>query len=92
MENHHNGNLPIAYEGMNISEENVILSAFKKAEDGEGYILRAYECAGKAVSCKIDCKKLGSFLVEFTPFEAKTLRIQNGKIKEVLFTEYDLDE
>ena len=92
MENHHKGNLPLVYEGISISQENVMLSAFKKAEDGEGYILRAYECAGKATSCKIDCKMLGEYNVDFTPFEAKTLRIHNGKIKEVLFTEYDLIE
>ena len=72
--------------------EAALLSAFKKAEDGEGYVLRAYECAGKAVSCEIDCKTLGVYTVDFTPYEAKTLRIQNGKIKEVLFTEYDLSE
>ena len=75
-----------------INQENVMLSAFKKAEDGQGYIIRAYECAGKATSCKIDCKKLGAYNVDFTPFEAKTLRIHNGEIKEVLFTEYDLIE
>ncbi len=92
MENHHNGCLPISYQGIAISQENIVLSAFKKAEDGEGYVLRAYECAGKAVSCEIDCKKLGVYTVDFTPYEAKTLRIQNGKIKEVLFTEYDLSE
>jgi alpha-mannosidase len=84
--------LPISYEGIAISQENIVLSAFKKAEDGDGYILRAYECAGKAVSCEMDCKQLGVYTVEFTPYEAKTLRIQNGKIKEVLFTEYDLSE
>jgi alpha-mannosidase len=92
MENHHNGCLPISYQGIAISQENIVLSAFKKAEDGEGYVLRAYECAGKAVSCEIDCKTLGVYTVDFTPYEAKTLRIQNGKIKEVLFTEYDLSE
>ena len=89
MENHHSGCLPISYEGISVSQENVVLSAFKRAEDGDGYVLRAYECAGKAVSCKIDCKALGAFTVDFTPYEAKTLRIQDGKIKEVLFTEYD---
>ena len=92
MENHHNGNLPLLYEGISIDKENVMLSALKKAEDGEGYILRVYECAGKAVSCRIDCKTLGEYNVDFTPFEVKTLRINNGIIKEVLFTEYDLTD
>ena len=92
MENHHNGTLPTTYQGIAINQENIVLSAFKKAEDGDGFVIRAYECAGKAVSCEINCMKLGCFSVDFTPFEAKTLRIQNGKIKEVLFTEYDLND
>jgi alpha-mannosidase len=92
MENHHNGCLPISYQALAINQENIVVSAFKKAEDGMGYVLRAYECAGKAVSCEINCMKLGVYTVDFTPYEAKTLRIQNGEIKEVLFTEYDLSE
>jgi alpha-mannosidase len=70
-----------------------VQSEFKKeAEDGEGYVIRAYECAGKAVSCEIDCKKLGVYTMDFTPYEAKTLRIQDGEMKEVLLTEYDFSE
>ena len=92
MENHHNGCLPISYEGIFVSQENVVVSAFKRAEDGNGYVLRAYECAGEAVSCTIDCKALGAFTVDFIPYEVKTLRIQDGKIKEVLFTEYDFSD
>lgn len=92
MENHHKGWLPLTYEGISLSAENVLLTAFKKAEDGNGYILRAYECAGAPVTCEIDCKSLGAYTVEFTPYEAKTLRIQDGKAKEVLFTEYDISE
>ena len=88
MENHHNGYLPIVYEGMNVDKENVVVSAFKKAEDGDGYILRAYECDGKAVTAKVDCKALGAYAVDFAPYEVKTLRISNGTITEELFTEY----
>ena len=55
-------------------------------------MFRTYECAGKAVSYEINYAKLGAFTVGFTPFGVKTLRIQSGKVKEVLFTEYDLSE
>ena len=92
MENHHNGYLPLSYEGISISKANIVLSAFKKAEDGNGYIIRAYECDGKSTSCKLDCKKLGVYDVDFTPYEAKTLRIHNGVVREVLFTEYDMTD
>ena len=88
MENHHNGCLPLVYEGMKVDKDNVVVSAFKKAEDGNGYILRAYECDGKAVATKIDCKNLGVYAVDFAPYEIKTLRIHNGVITEELFTEY----
>ena len=88
LENHHNGYLPLTYEGIYIDKENILLSAFKKAEDGNGFILRAYECDGKATSTKVDCKKLGVFTLNFTPYEVKTVRIYNEKIEELLFSEY----
>ena len=92
LENHHNGCLPLTYEGIAVNQNNIVVSAFKRAEDGNGYVLRAYECAGESVLCKIDCKTLGAYEVAFSPYEVKTMRIQDGKIKEVLFTEYDLTD
>ena len=88
MENWHKGYLPLHYEGMSIDKENIVVSAFKKAETGEWYVLRAYECDGKAVTARIDCKRLGAYEVKFSPYEVKTLWIKNGKAEEVLFTEY----
>ena len=88
MENHHAGYLPLTCEGMVVDKENIVVSAFKKAEDGNGYILRAYECDGEAVAAKLDCKSLGCYEIEFTPYEVKTLRVFNGKAEELLFTEY----
>lgn len=88
MENWHKGYLPLHYEGMSIDKENIVVSAFKKAETGEGYVLRAYECDGKAVTVRIDCKRLGAYEVKFSPYEVKTLWIKEGKAEDVLFTEY----
>ena len=88
LENHHEGCLPLQYEGMTIDQENIVVSAFKRAEDGNGFVLRAYECDGKAVAVKIDCKNLGAYDVDFAPYEVKTLYIKDGKAEEVLFTEY----
>ncbi len=87
-ENNHVGDLPLVYEGIWVEKENIVVSALKKAEDGDGYVLRAYECDGRAVSSKIDCKNLGAYDVAFAPYEVKTLRIRNGKAEEVLFTEF----
>ena len=88
LENHHNGVLPLQYSGLEVQADNVLVSAFKKSEDKQGYVVRAYECEGKGVTTKIDCKQLGSYDVSFAPYEIKTLFIKDGKAEEVLFTEY----
>jgi len=87
LENWHKGCLPLHYEGISIDKENIIVSALKKAEDGKGYVLRAYECEGKAVTANVDCKVLGKYNVEFAPYEVKTIYVKDGKYEEVLFTE-----
>ena len=89
LENHHEGKLPLQYEGIAISEQNILVSAIKKAEDNNGYVLRAYECEGKATSVAIEWKGVGVFNAAFKPYEIKTWKIENGAWKEVLFTEYD---
>ena len=88
LENHHSGSLPLMYEGMHVDKENIVVSAFKKAEDGNGFVLRAYECDGRAVTAKIDCKSIGMYELNFSPYEVKTVRILDGKAEEILFTEY----
>ena len=88
LENHHQGILPLQYSGLEVQADNVLVAAFKKSEDKQGYVVRAYECAGKAVTTKIDCKGLGVYEIAFAPYEIKTLFIKDGKAEEVLFTEY----
>jgi alpha-mannosidase len=44
----HPGSLPPSHSFVSIPEENVVLTAVKKAEDANGLILRAYEWAGKS--------------------------------------------
>jgi alpha-mannosidase len=43
----HPGALPPSHSFVSVPEENVVLTAVKKAEDANGLILRAYEWAGK---------------------------------------------
>lgn len=88
LENHHQGKLPLQYEGCVISEENVVVSAMKKSEDGKGYVFRAYECEGKETRAEIDWKGVGKLQAAFKPYEVKTWKIENGEWEEVLFTEY----
>ncbi len=43
----HSGALAAEHSFVSVPEENVVLTAVKKAEDSKGLILRAYEWAGK---------------------------------------------
>jgi alpha-mannosidase len=43
----HPGTLPAEHSFASVAQENVVLTAVKKAEDAKGLILRAYEWAGK---------------------------------------------
>lgn len=72
--------------------ENVVISAFKPAYDGNGYIIRAFERTGKTAKAHITLPKGYEFVCEtnlledetgeasnepvFAPFEIKTFRIK----------------
>lgn len=79
------GTLPPVFSGLNIPAENLIISALKPAEEEgkDNYILRCYECEGKAATMEIESDlnlKLGqgrNLLEEATNDEQK---IQPWKI------------
>ena len=59
-----------------ISNPSVLLSAFKQAEDGNGYTLRLYECAGSVSEATVTISSLGiSENVTLQPFEIRTLHL-----------------
>ncbi len=91
METHHGGTLPPMYEGIRLSADNVLAAALKTAEDGDGFVLRLVETAGKAVDCDVDLPPLGRrFTVSLRPQEIKTLRLSagGGEPRETLLTEW----
>jgi alpha-mannosidase len=49
----HSGSLPARYSFFAMEPSNVILTAVKKAEDGDGLILRFYEYAGKDTKVRL---------------------------------------
>jgi alpha-mannosidase len=49
----HQGNLPASHSFVGLRGDNVVLTAFKKAEDGDATILRFYEWEGKAGEVEI---------------------------------------
>jgi alpha-mannosidase len=89
-ETHHKGTLPPVYEGLTVDCENVIVSSLKLAEDGTGYIVRAFECASKPVMAEFNFKLLDrKFAFDFKPQEVKTIFIplEGGSVKGVPITE-----
>ena len=88
MENHHAGVLPLVYEGISVNADNIVVSAVKRSEDGKGYVVRAYESAGKPTDAVIAVKGLKTLSAGFGAYEVKTFYLADGEWEEVLFTEY----
>ena len=90
IENNHSGRLNETYTGIHCSADNVIISALKRAEDGNGIILRAYETDGKEITAEISGDVLKTPLkTKFSPFEVKTLYLDDSSDswREVMITE-----
>ncbi|MDR0585675.1 MAG: hypothetical protein LBG26_00380 [Treponema sp.] len=68
----------------------VIVTAIKRAEDKDGWIVRAVESAGKAGEAGIDFSWIGcSGRFSFGPFEIKTLKISDeGAMSETKLLEW----
>lgn len=78
---------------MTVSRNNVVLSALKKAEKQDGYILRLYETEGKECQADICIHFLEKTIrAEFKPFEIKTFfvsRSVDSEPAEVNFMEWE---
>ncbi len=83
-ESYHGGSLPRRASYLNVSADNIIVTAFKRGEDDDGWILRAYEAEGRAMAAVIECALLKKSLAfEWGPFEVKTIKIgDDGKVGE----------
>lgn len=94
LENNHSGYLKDSFCGLN-TEGSVVLSALKRAEDGNGTVLRAYEVEGKATSAAFTGELLRVPLTaEFEPYSIKTFYLPDAseEWREVMLTEYDFTE
>ncbi len=68
----------------------VMVSAFKQAEDGAGYILRLYESMGEKAQARIQIPRLNiDEVVSLSPFEIRTFRLMQGKISPCPLLEKD---
>jgi alpha-mannosidase len=82
----HSGRHPLAASFLSVDAPNVVVSAVKKAEEGEDLIVRCYETSGKPAQVTLDLALLHRrWTGSFRPFEIKTLRIPltGGEIREV---------
>ncbi len=88
-ETHHDGNLPQTYSGLSVDKDNIVVTALKAAEDGNGYIMRLIEADGKKTNANVDFSALNvKFEVSLGAQEIKTVRIlPNGEVKDSLIIE-----
>ena len=93
IETYHKGDYPQKAELLTVSESNVVLSALKKAEKNNGYIVRFYETEGKECHTDICIHFLEKTIhAEFKPYEIKTFLVSDSvdsKPVEVDFMEWE---
>ena len=76
IETYHDGDLPQERSMIRIDDDNLIMTAFKLAEDGQGYVMRVYESCKKQTETVIDVPLLNRRIpLAFCPSEIKTLYI-----------------
>ncbi len=92
MDTWHDGKLTSdTFKGIEISKNNIILSAIKRSEDGLGTVIRLYETDGKNTEVTVSGTVMPKELkTNFTPYSVKTFYIKDNETEwqEVLFTEY----
>lgn len=92
-ENNHKGFLSDEFKGICVDCENVQVSAVKRSEDDDGFVIRIYETDGKSAKVNISGEILPAPLtVEINPYQINTYRIKDGEKlwHEVLMTEFDI--
>jgi alpha-mannosidase len=82
----HGGSRPQSASFLSVDVSNVVVSALKKAEEGEELILRCYETEGRSTIATLDLGLVQRrWTGTFRPLEIKTLRVPltGGAIREV---------
>jgi alpha-mannosidase len=91
LETFHKGILPMDYTGIEIDRENIILTACKASEEGNGTVLRLYEGTGTEISVSVNAPVIGArFDAVFSPFEIKTFLVdKQGNVTETNLLELE---
>lgn len=78
-----NGTLPESYSLLSCDSENIVIETVKKAEDGDGVIVRLYESFNKRTQATLlagfDFKE--AYICDLLECRQKQLKPQNGKIR-----------
>jgi alpha-mannosidase len=70
--------------GGGIKVENARMDAFKRAENGEGYVMRLFNVKNAPVSAHVQYEVLGiDAYVDLGAFEIKTYSLKEGKLEEI---------
>ncbi len=81
-----NGKLAESYSAVSCDSKNVIVETVKKAEDGDGIIVRMYESFGKRCDAKLTFgfEVESAALCDLLENEIRSLTVRNGKVKVAL--------
>lgn len=85
-ETFHRGKLGTSYSGLDVSKSNIIVTALKKHEDSEAFVLRCYEAENKKTSAVIKLFDT-EFTADFGANEIKTFIVDGKKVTETDFLE-----
>ena len=78
-ETYHGGQLPEQASFAHVEGEGIRLSALKKAEDGDGYIVRLWESRGRAASGVVVLDFMDErFPITLGPFQIASFRVRPG--------------
>jgi alpha-mannosidase len=83
----HDGPLPQQDSYLSVDEDNIAVSAVKRAEDGDDLILRLYETSKVATEATVRLPTWGRVIkTQFRPCEIKTLRVPKDEAQPVVET------
>lgn len=88
-ETHHDGTLPQTYSAIDVDRDNIVVTAVKSAEDGNGIIMRIVETDGRETQATINFSAVNAqFAMTWKPQEIKTVRIsEDGNVAECMIIE-----
>ena len=91
VETYHAGDLPQTQSFLQVDNAQVIVTAVKEAEDGDGVVIRAYNSKAEAADAVIDAAFMGKTIkAGFAPREIKTFKLpyNGGAAVEVNLLEW----